>query len=497
MKNNLEVTHPDPVRLRNVLMPHIQSGHWHVSLALTWLYMVHSGGPRLSALSIATIRDERFSDIVRLAEGLNQDRVAANIDPLLAAAPCHVLTVFDYLLTQPRLSLDDEAAPTSSFGVYHRANEVITLPAADLAALGIADFHQKVYLVEASSFSDRPRSAKQEIHPYHYTPHWWVVPTRLDDKPQGYSLEIGPVTTNLFGAFARANKTASRLLRVYVGEYIQFPTYVAKWADGASEKKLWMATGIRNEQAVGDEAIEHLRRAKADGADVVVLPELSSSPTMEARIIEWLEDENVRNDEQDHVIGMVVAGSRHSQTTTSDVFNVSMVFDRSGAEVSPLCQKKLTRVSLPNFRTGKKDADGKDMTVHVVEDISTDSRVGLLASPIGLHANVICLDLGQSVPTVKVPLELIPLSWLWVPSLSNNTDAHKKRAREICLTHPTRISCANQGPVWFDADRAADSESLFKAGCSFALTVDHDGTNEATAVGNDEAAGWRLFDFKT
>ena len=496
MANSIPSNDHDLMRLSQVLMPHIVAGRWHICLALTWLYMVRSGGPRLSSLSMMTTQNSDLNAISQLAVQLNEARSVSDVDQVLDSAPCRLMTVFDYMLMQPRYGDDADAAPTPSFAVYHRESDVIELLDSDLSALGIPAFHRRVYLVAASNFAHHLKALSQEVHQYYYTPNWWVVPEAFDDKAQGYRLKIHAVLPNLFSALLGNEAKPDYSLRVYAGEYINFPEYVAQWNNGEAGTRLWVALTINNEQKIGDEAIDHLRRAKEKRADVVLLPELCSTPAVEARIVEWLENENGIDAEQMSAISMVIAGSRHLKAALSNDFhNVSMVFDGSGERIAPLCQQKLTRVSLANLPAGSGNANGTPVSVHVVEHISTESEVGVLATPIGLHANVICLDLGQGIPSVKVPIEQIPLAWLWVPSLSKNTKAHQTRAKEVCLAHPTRIACANQGPVRFDVTLGDKSDSHFASGCSFAFTVDGSGTNLVVPTDSDAAAGWMLFEF--
>ena len=83
---------------------------------------------------------------------------------------------------------------------------------------------------------------------------------------------------------------------------------------------------------------------------------------------------------------------------------------------------------------------------------------------LGIQAVVICLDLAQGANEDHIELERLPLSWLWVPSLSRTVNPHIKQSKHIQLRQPCTVTCANQGPAQFRGH-----ESGFAANLSFVV----------------------------
>ena len=445
--------------LANVLEEHVQAQSWKKCLALTWLVLVRKAGHRHSGFAHKTMMAApEWAELPRLAEQVSDAAGEQLIREILANAPCMLLSVFDELVLNGFKDYGADASTLEAPIIYSSGVETLNLDPGDLHALGLNADHVTIYAVEVRGAIARLPTGYQRTHPYHYTPHCWILPALLGRAEGDFTVSIEPAPS-LHPDLHSISERNPRLLRVYLAEFISAPAYEAEWVN-SSGGKAWIAKDIQNSGLIIDEAIEHLTRARSNFADIVIFPELSFTKAIRERIAGWLRINNLAADGAGgHLISLVVCGSSHGKDTDEKIWhNESRTLDSRGNEVIGLRQKKLTYVDL--IIDGQKIFEGN----------TPSNVVRAVSSPLGLMATVICLDLAQSQVSTAVPLRWLPLSFLWVPSLSGTVNPHIKQSEQL-LTHlPTIVACANQGPVYFDGN---DKASQFPAGLSF-LSVWHD-----------------------
>lgn len=82
----------------------------------------------------------------------------------------------------------------------------------------------------------------------------------------------------------------------------------------------------------------------------------------------------------------------------------------------------------------------------VVEGNQVGTGLTLVGTPCGVRSVIICLDLCQDAATDRLPLDRLPIDWLWVPSLSAHTTAHRARAAALSARRPSRQACRPPPP---------------------------------------------------
>lgn len=171
---------------------------------------------------------------------------------------------------------------------------------------------------------------------------------------------------------------------------------------------------------------ELLDVAREQGAQVIVLPELTIDRVVLERLQAWLQET------ERHDIQLVAAGSFHVQDPNTLWRNRTWLLGKRGHVL--LCHDKIQP-----FR----HASGQD------ELIAGGSLLRLLLCGVGVVAPAICLDFCEIAPA--------PVATLWaqagpdlvlLPSMGEeNTNAsHQQRARELAAVHGTRVLLASQHP---------------------------------------------------
>lgn len=240
-------------------------------------------------------------------------------------------------------------------------------------------------------------------------------------------------------ALVRAFTGIDSALRVYLAEFHERPNLQATLETRPGDDGSWFTVvGLHNIEKLSGELLKHLARADEKACHVIVFPELSVPPEFHGRVKSWLQENAPAN------LKLVVAGSFHVKIGDG-VVNRCRIFGANGSEVRELQQDKLLPVSLPT----------EDSSLH--EHITCDSTVRLVSSPFGMMAVAICLDLGQLLPSA-IPYEQLPISWLWVPSMSKKTTMHLSNANGLFLAQGTRSLCANQSGIQVNGATALRSK---------------------------------------
>jgi predicted amidohydrolase len=370
-----------------LLLPDLQAGDWPRSLVVAWdaLRTDRNTAVSWSQQTQKAQTSPRLDDFEQWL--LNESVDTTALEDRLQRCPCLILAALD------RLAL------RGSSGRRQLLNE----PQRYL--LG----QQTYWLVRRATpyRSETGQAADLNQH----LPHWRVIPESFDPRDGARRLRLFESR-----AVELSFENAPDELVVYLVEFDTDPRYAPDFSQN------WVAQELVNEADLAAEALEHLRRATAARADVIVFPELCVSPAVELTIRGYL-----RGAEHPH--RLVVAGSFHVRDG-DQYFNQALVLDPFGNEIADWRHRKLTAVSL---QRGK-----------ISEGITRATELRVAATPCGLQAVVICLDLAQAQPWEAVPLEDLALDWLWVPSWSKNTHAHQAKAKECLKFQSTTTACANQ-----------------------------------------------------
>ncbi|HAT50439.1 MAG TPA: hypothetical protein DCS88_08900 [Alphaproteobacteria bacterium] len=168
-----------------------------------------------------------------------------------------------------------------------------------------------------------------------------------------------------------------------------------------------------------------LEEARTQGADVVVLPELSLCPKLRQEVCCWLRDES-------HPFCMVVPGSFHERPDAySEIpVNRTRLLDGKGHEI--LIHDKMLPMD----------------TGHVHEVITPGKCLHLLNTPLGLVALAICRDFLEEDQFYRLPWQEIAPDWAFIPSMTpiQGVRSHEKTANSLVNCCGTRSLVPNQCP---------------------------------------------------
>lgn len=251
----------------------------------------------------------------------------------------------------------------------------------------------------------------------------WVFPTRH----HGIEIHVRSADDSVSFGAGLVDALTSGELRVHLGG---FDDRVApQWN---TLRPRYGCVTLSDEEARWASIIAVVEAAVAAGAHVLVLPELTVTPTLRERISRWL----ARHPE--HPFQIVVPGSFH-QKVDGVRRNVAVAFDRFGDEI--LVQRKL--------RPMRVAEGGTDVPKGVIEDVEGDSRIELTTTPLGLLALGICLDFCEEGGAFADLWHQIGPGLVLVASMSGKTthDAHQRRAKSLHLAHSTISAVAIQPDV--------------------------------------------------
>lgn len=292
-----------------------------------------------------------------------------------------------------------------------------------------------------------PSVQRQHVWPLLHMPHWCVLPVHLQrDQP---SRQVRLQCAG--GAFAQDCQRLAQAgcVRVLVAEVPAHctPAFDSHW-QAQGRKPLWQARGLHNEAEVQAHCLAHLAQAQAQGADVLVLPELLVTPAVRRALQDALYQHAIGPAAETgaHAVTAVVAGSFHVPQRAGEAevwVNQASVLDRWGNEVGT--EGRSDQAALAQGKFSSVDL------VPVVEGNHKADTLWLAHSAIGVHAVGICLDLAQAADGDELPWKRLPVRWLWSPSLSAITSAHRDRAKTLGLHWRVSVACANQGAADFGA----------------------------------------------
>jgi len=445
-------------------------GAYAEALALAWLAIVDADAQEYATASRkALVIQGREAAAIEMADrdyASTKDLEAALFSLAHAGDPCAILLVLDRML-HVRCSPDCDVH-SLPLAAYDGGLMEADIDPRRLSVVGCPPIGGACYVLNRIPGRERAKFEDLHWHPFTHMPHWTVLRARPDPASPSISARVQRANASLEKAFGSLVDDA----RIYLAEFSEPPKFLPR---DPGDKERWIAMGLDNEEALKQEVLDHLDRAIGKRADVVVLPELTITPRIKAEIASWLRERNGI----DETLGrsqliMVVAGSFHVPRGDANEFaNETCALDAQGNSIDPLTHRKICPVELNmNERM-------------LIEDIHEGNTISLLKTDGGIHALVICLDLAQKGDT-SLPLRKLPVSWVWVPSLSGRIGPHEDQAKLLTLSQPAIVACANQGPAYFYPDLPMANEGT--SNLSFVYST-RDGKHKQH---EDHGPTWRI-----
>jgi predicted amidohydrolase len=471
---------------------YLNQGRTANALALASMSLVHSDIARYSGWSASsehskTNVEAAFAALQQAADQADgQPQDGKELHRCCRRAPLSLIHWLDH-----RLLTAEGALGTVPEWASANAVRTIELPPGAVERLQIPSHLSKVFIFRRAPSERRAPVQGQTHDPSRFLTHWEVVPHIPDARQRSRDVRVASLQADFLDPFREVEGT----LKVYLAESAAVPKFDPLWTDGGDDWRRWVAKGLINEDVIWRETLQHLERALRLQAQVVVLPELIVPPVVLGRLQAYLAQQAVSGERASYPLLMVIAGSFHV-SEAGVLYNRAVVLDGVGAFVrlrdddSALTHDKLTRVQLAAAK--------------IIEGNEVAQRITIFPTHIGTQCVVICLDLAQTAATDRLPLELLPTRWLWVPSLSEGVKAHQGRSKELCLQRHMTVSCANQAQADFDAD----TQLRGQAGESFVWTAQPGARTSAAATpvgsevvlageaatGSEDARIWKLYD---
>lgn len=180
-------------------------------------------------------------------------------------------------------------------------------------------------------------------------------------------------------------------------------------------------------------ALDFISKARAQGAQILVMPELTITEEIRDRLIDALRDAEEAADGADHdfAIPIIVLGSFHEGAVGHRRNHTVAV---SGFDGTPLVAGDKRRpVTFSDPSTGFERKETLNCS---------PTPITCLVTPIGIISLTICKDLFDGDPAEV--LKSLPLSWLLVPSMSDKITPHENRAADLHKLNRTVVVVANQ-----------------------------------------------------
>lgn len=428
--------------LCSLVASHLKANNPRRALATAAAFLVFRDAATFTSISIAHAKNLGVEFVKRaetrdadLADGQFFDGDA--IHGMFHARPLSLLIWLDN-----KLSVDGVGIPH-----WATASPIgrVSLTEQERAAVGLNDWLEDIFIFPKTQAHVKAPVEKQTHGHGRYFPRWEVVPAIPDPSQESRRLAVvAPSNTTVSSMKGYIN---SPQMIVYLAEFAQAPQFLSEWAV-CDELTTWKAKGLNNATELAALAREHVRRAFSRNADVIVFPEL----VVDHKVLQGIKDElrarSLTTPEQ--APALVVAGSFHAEVN-GQTLNRSLILDAAGNSVmledgTAFFHDKLTSVQL----SAQRIIEGNDVG-HVVT---------LMCSPIGTHAVAICLDLGQAASADAVPLEKLPIRWLWVPSMSQSVSPHETKSKTICTQRAVTVACANQADADFGLAPSGSSLAL-------------------------------------
>lgn len=466
------------------------NGQWHYALVAVYARLIHYDAAAYSSISQLTLRtspaaNDCLDQLRQLTWSSNGLPDVNAIFSLVSAAP---LVLLLWVQEQANLSLCEHDAAALPEWVYGGESYCVTITEHDGISLGLPKAQRSYFISRSCAQRSSAAVANQHCAPEYWLRHWVVVPVVPDLSKMTRSAFLGTVEGGMYGSCADIAERSDRKMGIYLAEFAVAPEFDSEWIEntGSDGRRVvgWRARGLVNEQDLTVAAIAHLDAARKHAADVVVFPELTITESMRTAISDWLHA-NDQIEGHGHGFAFVVCGSFHvkGRARGAGTVNAAVVLDRQGNQVKlkcgsesrPLVQEKHTSVDFLE-REGLYEANDKG------------TELVLAATPLGIHGIAICLDLAQVNLGDRVSWAMLPVRWLWSPSLSPKVSGHIDRAKELCIMRSLTVACANQAQAKFGGDFGNINTS---AGQSFLFHTA--GRNFKNASGTSIDSGGYLF----
>ena len=431
---------PDLLALSALLAACLSQGRFAQGLAYAWLVLSHKDADRFKDWSITAATGERQlrqgrQDALRNVDHGDESALARAVEAALRVDPPLLIEHLDFLLLNAAgQQFRTEGADGFPEDIYERHVLRVVLSREALQECGVASTFDTMYLVRRNTAAPKSPVQRQPVDPDRFNPNWYLF-SRVPDPSQPARVAEGmPPSIGFERACARIAARPSSALKIYLAEFATALAFDAELSPDHGGARLWTAHGLLNYEVIAQEAIAHLANAKTAGADVVMFPELTGPEPVRLCIADWLDRENEAFEREAHTIGWVLAGSFHEKDAAAlparGPQNVAFALDGRGNAIPELAHVKLTSVALD--------------LANIIEGNDRGKRVQLIGTPIGIQALIICLDLCQDARSDRLPLEHLPLDWLWVPSMIDKVAPHLTRSASIARQRLMHIACANQ-----------------------------------------------------
>lgn len=319
----------------------------------------------------------------------------------------------------------------------------------ELEALSLPRELNRLYLSRARSHRSLAPVYGQHVAPGLFQNHWDVTPHVPIRDMRERTVRVGSADECFSSACALLGSAGS--LRIYLAEFQDVPSFESQWVQGTypGAGVGWYARGLKNAGSLKQQALEHLAAAQKERADVVLFPELTITEEVQEAISDWLSS-NAGVEEAGHGLELVICGSFHvggGPDTGGRPWNRSVALNRFGDTVKIELESR--RVPLQHTKLTSVDYT----TVRGIYEVNEKGRETVLcATPLGLHALAICLDLAQGAEADQTPLPSLPIRWLWVPSLSPLVKEHQAKSANLCKQRTVTVACANQASADFGGE---------------------------------------------
>ncbi|MGH9892380.1 MAG: nitrilase-related carbon-nitrogen hydrolase [bacterium] len=245
----------------------------------------------------------------------------------------------------------------------------------------------------------------------------WVVPHKVG----GFQVNLVQAPDSLCSKLEAALRAGE--LRIAIASFDD--TVIPAWEE--HQPPICRATTLTDEARRGESIRATLDRAFREGAQIVVLPELTVTPSLVDAVRIWLDDHS------SPPFLALVPGSFH-RLMDGVLYNYAELLDGYG-------QTLIAHRKLIPFRD--REEIGSPETK---EGIATGDRIELLDTPAGLIAMPICLDFCEENHPFGNLWEILGIEWLLVPAFgdASSVDTHLKQARKLQRIHGAVCALANQ-----------------------------------------------------
>lgn len=272
--------------------------------------------------------------------------------------------------------------------------------------------------------------------------HHRVIPL---DNPQGIPVAVAGLRGYTEWTAAR---TAGNNIKLALAHF----TDRARPKIELIEPAHFICPSLEDNAARLDSAMAAIRDAKANGAHLLVMPELCIPNEMRRQIIAALFDSHAeQGEDHDLAVPIIVLGSFHEQSPKGWRNRAVVISGLDGGLL--FVSDKRKSVTFDNRK----------------ENLECAVDFTCLATPIGLMAVAICKDLFEEAPAAL--LRSLPLDWLLVPSMSNKVTPHKAAAKTLYATAGTVVAVANQQMPGCAKDRPGFVQHQLLADCALGLTM--------------------------